>query len=98
MGQVRLSKSDKNIGEDGWRVDNLFEAADSVDVLVNLRITPLHHLKHMSIFDIDLSDRNKLEQFSGFTNIIFYTSFSLLKQYRLGLHYFDYRLVGRLFF
>ncbi len=35
-GQVRLSKSDKNIGA---RVDHLFEAADSVDVLAHSCIT-----------------------------------------------------------
>ncbi len=38
-GRVRLSKSDKNIGAGGWRVDNLFEAADSGDVLAHPRIT-----------------------------------------------------------
>ncbi len=32
-------KSDKNIGAGGWRVDNLFEAADSGDVLAHPRIT-----------------------------------------------------------
>ncbi len=37
--RVRLSKSDKNIGADGWHVDNLFEAADSCDVVAHLRIT-----------------------------------------------------------
>ncbi len=37
--RVRLSKSDKNIGAGGWRVDNLFEAADSGDVLVHSRLT-----------------------------------------------------------
>ncbi len=34
-GQVRLSKSDKNIDAGGWRVDNLFEAAGSGDVLAH---------------------------------------------------------------
>ncbi len=38
-GQVRLSKSDKNIGAGGLRVDNLFESADSGDVLAHPRIT-----------------------------------------------------------
>ncbi len=33
------SKSDKNIGAGGWQVDNLFEAADSGDVLAHSRIT-----------------------------------------------------------
>ncbi len=34
------SKSDKNIGAGGgWWVDNLFEAADSGDVLAHSRIT-----------------------------------------------------------
>ncbi len=37
--RVRLIKSDKNIGAGGWRVDNLFEAADSGDVLPHPRIT-----------------------------------------------------------
>ncbi len=35
----KKSKSDKNIGADGWHVDNLFEAADSCDVVAHLRIT-----------------------------------------------------------
>ncbi len=39
---VWLSKSDKNIGAGGWRVYNLFEAADSGDVLANPHITILH--------------------------------------------------------
>ncbi len=34
-GRVWLSKSDKNIGALGWRVDNLFEAADSDAVLAH---------------------------------------------------------------
>ncbi len=38
-GQVRLYKSDKNIGAGGLRVDNLFESADSGDVLAHPRIT-----------------------------------------------------------
>ncbi len=33
--RVRLSKSDKNIGAGGWRVYNLFKAADSGDVLAH---------------------------------------------------------------
>ncbi len=37
--RVRLSKSDKNIGAGGWRVDTLFEAADSGDALAHPRIT-----------------------------------------------------------
>ncbi len=37
--RVRLSKSDKYIGAGGWRVDNLFEAADSGDILAHLHIT-----------------------------------------------------------
>ncbi len=40
--RVQLSKSDKNIGAGGWRVDNLFEAGDSGDVLVHPRITSGH--------------------------------------------------------
>ncbi len=37
-----VSKSDKNIGAGVWRVDNLFEAGDSGDVLVHPRITCGH--------------------------------------------------------
>ncbi len=37
--RVLLSKSDKNIGAGDWRVDNLFEAADSGDVLAHPHIT-----------------------------------------------------------
>ncbi len=37
-GRVRLSKSDKNICAGGWRVDHLFEAADSGDVFAYPRI------------------------------------------------------------
>ncbi len=36
--RVRVSKSDKNIDAGGWRVDHLFEAADSDDVLAHPRI------------------------------------------------------------
>ncbi len=39
--RVRLSKSDKNIGAGGWRVDHLFEAADSGDVLPHPCITTM---------------------------------------------------------
>ncbi len=39
VGRVRLSKSDKNIGVGGWRVDHLFEAVDSGEVLSHSRIT-----------------------------------------------------------
>ncbi len=42
-GWVQLSKSNKNIGAGGWRVDNIFEAADSGDVLVPPRITTVKH-------------------------------------------------------
>ncbi len=38
-GWVRLSKSEKNIGAGGWRVDNYFEAVDSADVLAHPHIT-----------------------------------------------------------
>ncbi len=38
-GRLWLSKSDKNIGAGGWRVDNIFEAVDSGDVLAHPRIT-----------------------------------------------------------
>ncbi len=41
-GQMRLSKSDKNIGAGGWLVDNLFEAAYLGDVLAHPRITTTH--------------------------------------------------------
>ncbi len=40
--RVRLSKSDKNIGAGSWRVDNLFEAADSGDVLAHPHITNIY--------------------------------------------------------
>ncbi len=36
---MRLSKSDKNIGADGWRVDNIFEAADTGGVLAHVLVT-----------------------------------------------------------
>ncbi len=42
-GRVQLSKSDKNVGAGGWRVDNLYKAADSGDVLAHLRITRIHY-------------------------------------------------------
>ncbi len=45
-GRVRLSKSDKNIGAGNWRVDNLFEAVDSGDVLAHPRITTAHQSIH----------------------------------------------------
>ncbi len=40
--RVRLSKSDKNIGAGGWRVDSLIEAADLGDVLAHPRITNIY--------------------------------------------------------
>ncbi len=40
--RVRLSKSDKNIAASSWWVDNLFEAADSGDVLSHPRITNVY--------------------------------------------------------
>ncbi len=40
-GSGGLSKSDKNIGAGGWRMDNVFEAADSGDVLAHPRITSI---------------------------------------------------------
>ncbi len=39
--RVRLSKSDKNIAA-SWRVDKLFEATDSGDVLSHPRITNVY--------------------------------------------------------
>ncbi len=38
-GRLWLSKSDKNIGAGGWRLDNIFEAVDSGDVLAHPHIT-----------------------------------------------------------
>ncbi len=35
---MRLSKSDKNVGASGWRVDSLFKAEDSVDVIAHPHI------------------------------------------------------------
>ncbi len=42
-GRVQLSKSDKNVGAGGWRVDNLSEAADSGDVLAHPCVTRIHY-------------------------------------------------------
>ncbi len=42
--RVRLSKSDKNIGAGGGRVDNLFEAVDSGDVLAHPHITNIYYI------------------------------------------------------
>ncbi len=41
-GSGRLSKSEKNIGAGGLRMDNLFEAADSGDIWAHPRISNNH--------------------------------------------------------
>ncbi len=46
-----LSKSDKNIGAGGWRVDTLFEASDSGDIFAHPRITNIYsYIVFMSTF------------------------------------------------
>ncbi len=46
--QVQLSKSDKDIGAGSWRVDNIFEAADSGDVLAHSRITNAEQYRRLN--------------------------------------------------